>query len=167
VEELIPVNLPLGTVQRVLQNLLKERVSIKDITAILDTLLDHSINVKDPEVLTEHVRQALSRSITRQYVDDRGKLLVFTLDPTFEKFMTQTDGGVSPDIINRLVKSIESVLSSEKIKGLQPVILCSSNVRRLLRRIVERISSSIAVLSSSEIIPTVNLEIKGMVKYEN
>lgn len=168
VEELVPANLTLGAVQRVLQNLLKERVPIKDIITIFDTLLDHSPNIKDPEMLTEYVRQALARTITKQYLNDDSRLTVFTLDPTFEKLMSQTDGGsISPDVINRLVKSIEKVLSSGKLRGVQPIILCSPNIRRYLRRIVERISSSIVVLSSSEIVSTTNLDIRGMLRYEN
>jgi len=168
VEELVPANLTLGAVQRVLQNLLKEKVPIKDIMSILETLLDHSPNVKDPEILTEFVRQGLSRTITRQYVDAEGKLPVFTLDPTYEKLLSQVDGGgVTPDVINNIAKSVEQVLSSGKLKGAQPIILCSANIRKYLKKIVERISSSFVVLSSSEIISTTNLDIRGMVKYEN
>ncbi len=168
VEELIPSHLTLGAVQRVLQNLLKERVPIKDMVKILDTLLDYSPNVKDTEILTEYVRQALSRTITRQYVIDDGRLPVFTLDPTFEKLLLQVeDGGINPDIINKLVKSIESLLSSGKVEGIQPIILCSANVRKYLRKIVERITPSLVVLSSAEIVSNTNLDIKGMVKYED
>jgi flagellar biosynthesis protein FlhA len=168
IEELVPANLTLGAVQRVLQNLLKERVPIKDIITIFDTLLDYSPNIKDPEVLTEYVRQALARTITKQYINDDGRLPVFTLDPMFEKFMTQTEGGaISPDVINKLVRSIEKVLASGKFRGIQPVILCSSAVRKYLKRVVERISSSIVVLSSSEIVSTTNLDIRGMLKYES
>jgi flagellar biosynthesis protein FlhA len=168
IEELVPANLTLGAVQRVLQNLLKERVPIKDIITIFDTLLDYSPNIKDPEMLTEYVRQSLSRTITKQYVNEDGRLTVFTLDPTFEKLLSQTDSGtISPDVINKLVKSIEKVLSSGKFKGIQPVVLCSPNVRRYLRRIVERISASIIVLSSAEIVSTTNLDIRGMLRYEN
>ncbi|RJQ45427.1 MAG: flagellar biosynthesis protein FlhA [Nitrospiraceae bacterium] len=168
VEELVPSNLSLGAVQRVLQNLLKERVPIKDIITIFDALLDHSPIVKDPEILTEYVRQALSRTITKQYVNEDGRLPVFTLDPTFEKLMSQTEGGtISPDVINKLVKSIEKALTSGKFKGIQPIVLCSPGVRRYLRKIVERISSSIVVISSADIISTVNLDIRGMLRYEN
>ncbi|RJQ13392.1 MAG: flagellar biosynthesis protein FlhA [Nitrospiraceae bacterium] len=168
VDELIPAQLTLGAVQRVLQNLLKERVPIKDIITVIDTLLDYAPGIKDPETLTECVRQSLSRTITKQYVNENGRLPVFTLDPAFEKLMSQADtGGFTPDIINRLVRSIEKVLASGKLKGVQPVILCSANVRRYLRRVVERISSSIVVLSSSEIVSTTNLDIRGMVRYED
>lgn len=168
VEELIPGNLTLGAVQRVLQNLLKERVSIKDIMTIFETLLDYSPSVKEPETLTEYVRQALSRTITKQYLNDQGKLTVFTLDPRYEKVLSQAEGGgVTPDVINRLVKSIENILSSGKLKGAQPIILCSANIRKYIRKIVERISSSFVVLSSAEIVSKTDLDIRGMVKYEN
>ncbi len=168
VEELIPANLTLGAVQRVLQNLLKERIPIKDIMAIFDSLLDNSPNVKDPEMLTEYVRQALSRTITRQYMDDNGKLPVFTVDPTFERMLSEVEKGqVNPDIVNKIAKSIEGVLSSGSLQGAQPIILCSSNIRRFKRKIVERISSAIVVLSTAEIIATTNLDIRGMVRYEN
>jgi flagellar biosynthesis protein FlhA len=168
VEELIPGNLTLGAVQRVLQNLLKERVSIKDIMTIFEALLDYSPGVKDPETLTEYVRQALSRTITKQYVNDNGKLTVFTLDPRYEKILSQSEGGgVTPDVINRLVKSIENILASGKLKGAQPIILCSANIRKYIRKIVERISSSFVVLSSAEIVSKTDLDIRGMVKYEN
>lgn len=168
VEELIPNNLTLGTVQRVLQNLLRERVPIKDVVSIFDTLLDYSPSVKDPEKLTEYVRQGLSRTITRQYINEEGKLPVFTLDPTYENLLSQAEGGaVTPDIINRLVRSIEKVLNSGKLKGSQPIILCSGNIRRYIRKIVERLSSSFIVLSSSEILSNTTLDIRGMVKYEN
>ena len=168
VEELIPETISLGGVQRVLQNLLKERIPVRDIITILDTLLDYAPKTKDPEMLTEYVRQTLSRTITKQYVNDKGRLSVFTLDPTYENMITQAQSGsINPDIVNGLARSIEKILTSGMLKGTQLVILCSSNVRRYLRRIVEGISNSIVVLSSSEIIPSTNLDIKGMVKYEN
>jgi flagellar biosynthesis protein FlhA len=168
VEELIPTHLTLGAVQRVLQNLLKEKVPIKDMVTILETLLDHAPSVKDPEILTEYVRQALSRTITKQYLNEEGKLPVFTLDPVFESYLTQAEEGKTPpDLITKLAKSIEKVLKSGRLMGAQPVILCSANVRRYIRKIVERISSSIAVISSAEILPDTNLDIRGMVKYED
>ena len=168
VEELVPANLTLGAVQRVLQNLLKERVPIKDIMTIFDILLDYSPKVKDPDTLTEYARQALSRTITKQYVNDDGKLPVFTLDPVYEKLLTQADGNsINPDVLSKFVKSVETILTSGLLKGAQPVILCSTTVRKYIRKIVERISSSLVVLSHSEIVPTTNLDIRGMVKYEN
>jgi len=102
---------------------------------ILEALLDYSPGVKDPETLTEYVRQALSRSITKQYVNDEGKLTVFTLDPKIRK---NTVPGrrrrCYSDVINRLVKSIENILASGKLKGAQPIILCSANIRKYIQK---------------------------------
>ena len=74
---------------------------------------------------------------------------------------------MTPDVINGLVKSIESVLTSGKLMGAQPIILCSAGIRKIIRKIVERISSSFIVLSSSEIVSSTDLDIRGIVKYEN
>jgi flagellar biosynthesis protein FlhA len=168
VEELIPANLTLGAVQRVLQNLMKERVPIKDIITIFETLLDYAPATKDPETLTEYARQGLSRVITKQYINEEGKLSVFTLDPTYEHMLTNQEGGnVTPDMINKLARSIENVLSSGKLKGAQPIILCSGSIRKYIKKIVERISSSFVVLSSAEVVANTDLDIRGMVKYEN
>jgi len=167
VEELIPTNLTLGAVQRVLQNLLKERVPIKDLITILETLLDHSLNIKDPELLTEFVRQALSKHITKQHVVNN-KLSVFMLDPLFEKIFSQTEANaIGIDNINRFIKGVEKSLSIDKLKGMQPIILCSPNVRRCVRKILDRVSPSIVVLSTAEITPNTKLQTIGVVKYED
>ena len=170
VEELVPTVLPLGTVQRVLQNLLRERIPIKDIITILETLLDHGQTVKDHEVLTEFVRQALSRVITKQYMMPDGTLPVFTLDPVLERELLQAveDGaGFSPTLIQRLMKGLEKAVNSEKTRNIQPVIICSPQTRRHLRKITERIMPSVAVLSSSEISPEAKIYSLGMVSHEN
>ncbi|GBE01039.1 flagellar biosynthesis protein FlhA [bacterium BMS3Bbin06] len=170
VEELVPAMLPLGTVQRVLQNLLKERVPIKDIITILETLLDHGQTVKDHETLTEFVRQSLARTITRQHLLPDGTLPVFTLDPIFEKEMVQSLGegaGVSPQLMQRLMKSLDRATKDERVKSIQPILVCSPQVRKHLRKITERIMPSLVVLSSGEISPEVKLYSLGMVSYEN
>ncbi len=170
VEELVPAMLPLGTVQRVLQNLLKERVPIKDIITILETLLDHGQTVKDHETLTEFVRQSLARTITRQHLLPDGTLPVFTLDPIFEKEMVQSLGegaGVSPQLMQRLMKSLDRAIKDERVKSIQPILVCSPQIRKHLRKITERIMPSLVVLSSGEISPEVKLYSLGMVSYEN
>jgi len=170
VEELVPAMLPLGTVQRVLQNLLKERVPIKDIITILETLLDHGQTVKDHETLTEFVRQSLARTITRQHLLPDGTLPVFTLDPIFEKEMMQSLGegaGVSPQLMQRLMKSLDRATKDERVKSIQPILVCSPQIRKHLKKITERIMPSLVVLSSGEISPEVKLYSLGMVSYEN
>ncbi len=170
VEELIPSVLPLGTVQRVLQNLLRERVPIKDIVTILETLLDYGVNVKDPEILTEHVRQSLARVITKQYTLPDGTVPIYTLDPRLEREIIQNieEGtSISPHLIQKLMKGLEKILNDERLKSIQPIIVCSPQVRRHLRKIMERIMPSVVVISSNEISSDAKLFSMGTVDYEN
>ncbi len=170
VDELIPSMLTLGALQRVLQNLLKEKVPINDMLSILETLLDYAPSIKDVEILTEYVRQSLSRFITKQYMGQDGAIYVVTLDPEFEILLSKaidSGGAISPDVLNKLIKAIEKSVLEEKFKGTQPIILCSQHVRRFLRKIVERFIPSIVILSSSEISSSVKLHTTGVIKYED
>lgn len=170
VDELIPTQLTLGGVQRVFQNLLKERVPINDKITILETLLDYSSSVKDPELLTEYVRQALSRHITKQYMSQGGDIKVITLDPRLESELMQAieaNNMINPDIVNRLIKSIEKFILQDGTKGNLPIILCSAQVRRFLRKITERTLPSLVILSNAEIFPSVKLSVIGVLKYED
>ena len=170
VEELVPAVLPLGTVQRVLQNLLKEGVPIKDIVTILETLLDYGTNIKDPELLTEYVRQSLARIITKQYTLPDGTVPVYMLDPRLERELLQNveEGtSISPQLIQRLMKGLEKTLNDERIRSMQPVIVCSPQVRRHLRKIIERIMPSVVVISSNELSTDAKLFSLGTVSYED
>ncbi len=169
VDELIPTHMTLGGVQRVLQNLLRERVPVNDIVTILETLLDIAPTTKDVDLLTEHVRQGLSRYITRQFAAPDGVISVISLDPRFESALTRAMGGepMSPDVVSRLLRGIEGCLEGVRAKGAQPVILCSLQVRRFLRRLLEKFAPSIPVLSSAEVSPSARISTVGMVKYEN
>jgi flagellar biosynthesis protein FlhA len=169
-DELIPAHLTLGGVQRVLQNLLKERVPINDLVTILETLLDYAPSVKDAELLTEYVRQSLSRYITRKYTAVDGSINVMALDPKFERALSQAmeDGGaVRPDVVTKLLRAIESAAKEDTFKGSFPIILCSVSVRRFLRKITERFLPALAVLSNAEIAPSVKLYTTGVVRYED
>ncbi len=170
IEELIPANMTLGAVQRVLQNLLRERVPINDLSVILETLLDYSPTVKDIEILTEYARQALSRYITRQYITKEGNIPVITLDPKYEmQFNKAAEEGkaISPDIVSKLIKGIEGVLRKSNLSGTQPIILSSTNIRRFLKKVTERFLPSIVVLSNVEIYPSANIYTMGMIEYED
>ncbi len=170
VDELIPSQMTLGGVQRVLQNLLRERVPINDLTTILETLLDYSPSTKDVDLLAEYVRQALSRYLMRQYVTQEGVLSVMALDPGFEIALSQAmdaGGGISPDVVTKLMTAIERAVRSERFKAGQPIVLCSAKVRRFLRRITERFAPSLVILSSAEIPPSVKLQTIGVVRYED
>jgi flagellar biosynthesis protein FlhA len=169
-DELIPAQMTLGGVQRVLQNLLKERVPINDLVTVLETLLDHAPSTKDLEILTEHVRQSLSRYITRQYLSGDGSLYVMTLDPRFELTVSQaleSGGSLSPDFMAKLIRALEKAIREDRFKGTQPIILCSPQVRRFLRKMTERFIPSLVVLSSAELAPTAKLNTTGVVKYED
>jgi flagellar biosynthesis protein FlhA len=170
VDELIPVTLTLGGLQRVLQNLLKERVPINDLITILETLLDHTLVTKDAEMLTEYVRQSLSRFITKQYLAADGGVHVMTLDPRFERVLLQSleSGGViNPDVVTRLMKGIETAISSGRMKGMQPIILCSTQARRFLKKITDRFLPTMVVLSNAELYPSAKLYTTGVLKYED
>jgi flagellar biosynthesis protein FlhA len=170
VDELIPTLLTLGQVQRVLQYQLKERVPINDMVTILETLLDYAVTTKDVEQLGEHVRQSLSRHITKLYALQDGSIPVFTLDPRFETHISRSvQGGeaVSPDFVNKLVRGIEKLVDTDGMRGAQPIIVCSSQIRRFLKKLMERFMPSVVVLSNAEIAPPVRLSSLGMVKYED
>ncbi len=170
VEELIPNHLTLGTLQRILQNLLKERVPINDMVTILECLLDYAPQIKDVEILTEYVRQALSRYITKSYINQDGIIKVVTLDPNIEREIAkanETSGAISPELINKLIKSIEKGITNGVFKGEYPIILCSSVVRRHVRKITERLLPSLVILSSSEIYDNAKIQVTGVLKYED
>ena len=170
VDELIPVTLTLGGLQRVLQNLLKERVPINDLITILETLLDHAPATKDTEALTEYVRQSLSRFITKQYMSPDGGVHVMTLDPRFERVLLQaleSGGVINPEVVTRLMKGVETSISSGRMKGMQPIILCSTQARRFLKKIAERFLPSMVVLSNAELSPSAKLYTTGVLKYED
>jgi flagellar biosynthesis protein FlhA len=170
IDELIPVHQTLGGVQRVLQNLLRERVPINDLVTILETLVDYAPTTKDIDLLTEHVRQALSRFITRQYATRDGSIPVMTLDPKFERVLYQTvetGDAISPDSVNRLLRGIEGILKNDRIKGIQPIILCSPQIRRFLKKLMEKFLPAVVVLSNAEISSAARIYTIGMVRYED
>ncbi|OGP50533.1 MAG: flagellar biosynthesis protein FlhA [Deltaproteobacteria bacterium RBG_13_43_22] len=170
VDELIPSHMTLGGVQRVLQNLLREQVPIKDLVTILETLLDFSPSVKEMDQLTEHVRQSLSRYLTKQYEGQDGHIPVLVLDPRFEKPIyesIQSGGSISPDLISKLLRAMEKILGKGVKSEAQPVLVCSAHIRRFIRRFADKFLPSVAVLSNAEISPSAKLYTLGMVRYED
>ena len=171
VSELIPDNLSLGDVQKVLQNLLRERVSIKDIVTILEALADYAPATKDTDILTEYVRQRLSLAICRRYVGSDGNLTVFTFHPGVEQMITdnirQTELGsrliLDPGRVQELLRAIRDQIEAVAQRGHEPVALCSPRIRLHVRRLIEQTFPSVAVLSYAEIAPDVNIESIGLV----
>ncbi len=169
VEELMSIT-TLGNMQRVFQTLLKERVPINDVMTILETILDYGPQVKDAELLTEFARQALNRHITKQYATQDGSVPVFTLDPKYENMLLrsiQTGEAINPDMVNKLIKGLEKLIDSDEFRGMQPIILTSVQVRRHIRKLMEKFLPSVIVLSNAEISSTGKLYTLGVVRYED
>jgi flagellar biosynthesis protein FlhA len=166
IEELIPNLLTLGKVQRVLQNLLKEQISIRDLRTILEQLADFAPTTQDTDVLTEFVRQALARPITKQYQAADGTLSVMTLDRGIEGIIegsiqkTETasflalEPSVAEKLLARLKNSMESI--APKLES-APVLLASPSIRLHLRRFTERFLPDLVILSHSEVTPSVQI----------
>ncbi|MFO7877354.1 MAG: flagellar biosynthesis protein FlhA [Desulfovermiculus sp.] len=170
VEELIPGLMTLGQVVKVLQNLLREDVSIRDLRTILETLADHANQGLDPDQLTEFVRQALARHISRKYVQDQNTLPVLVLDSQVEEAMQQavkqTGQGVymalDPQTAQKIVEGINKQLSKAG-QGGQLALLCPPNLRLHMRRLVERYIPRLPVLSHAEVVPDLKVRAIGTV----
>ncbi|OZB97816.1 flagellar biosynthesis protein FlhA [Paenibacillus sp. XY044] len=171
VDELIPSVLSIGDVQKVLAKLLREKISIRDLVSIFETLADYGQYTKDPDVLTEYVRQALSRQITQQFSREGETLRVITVGPTLEKKIAdsvqQTDQGSylamdpvsTQTVYQKLSEQINRLLQS----GQQPILLASPTIRMYLRQVIERTMQDIPVLSYSELEPNVEIQSVGVV----
>ncbi len=171
VKDVIPELISLVEVQKILQNLVKERVSIRDLVTILETIGDYVHVTKDPDLLTEYCRQALSRVICREYVNNEGNINVFTLDPQIEQMITQsiqrTDYGsflaLDPQVGQEILSAIGEQLKKLTDRGLQPIVLCNPQVRLYVRKLTERAFPNLIVLSYNEIAPKVNIQSVGQV----
>ncbi len=172
VEELVPNLLPLGIVQKVLQNLLRERVSIRDMLTICETLADYAPATKDPDVLTEYVRQKLARSIINSLVDDKGTLNVLTIETKIEDLLREslqkTEHGVylnvEPNMAQRLVEVVQTEAERVAAEGYQPIILCSPVIRRHLWQLLVRFVPQIVVLANTELTSRLNIKSLGTIE---
>ncbi|MEX2446361.1 MAG: flagellar biosynthesis protein FlhA [Dehalococcoidia bacterium] len=175
VEELVPGVLTVGEVQGVLQLLLAEGVSVRNLVTVAETLSDLGRQSKDVEALAEGVRTALARQLTMQHRAEDGRLHAITLNPRIEQSLaqglTQTETGsalaVSPDLLQRLLAALASQLERAAASGQQPVLLTSARIRRPMRRLIERALPSLAVLSFSEVAREVEVEAVGMVEVDS
>ena len=171
VDEVVPDLLNVGEVQKVLANLLRERISIRDIGTILEVLSDYARATKDTEILTEYVRHAMNRQITQQNVQN-GTLPCITLDPALENRIAggvqRTDHGsyvsIDPDSMQKLIAAINEELPKLTNMGYQPIVLTSPAVRLYFRKLVERSVPGLIVLSHAEIEQSVEIQILGVVK---
>ena len=174
VEELIPGVLTIGEVQAVLQQLLAEGVSIRDLVTIAETLADRGRQAKEPELLTEAVRAALARQITVQHRAPDGKIHAITLHPVLERHLAgslkQADNGgalvIEPALMQSLLAEVASQMERAAATGDQPVLLTSSRIRRPLRRLTERSLPALPVLAFNEIASEVEVRAIGTVEVE-
>jgi flagellar biosynthesis protein FlhA len=166
VEELVPNLLPLGGVVRVLQNLLREQVPIRDLLAICETLADWASATKDLDILTEHVRHALARTLTKIYLTPEGNIAAITLGHSLESAISgalqQTEHGtflsLDPHIAQQMMHNLAKHLEKLSSIHYQPVVMCSAQIRYHVKRLVDRFMPRVAVLSYDEILPNVEIQ---------
>ncbi|HLE86958.1 MAG TPA: FHIPEP family type III secretion protein, partial [Candidatus Brocadiaceae bacterium] len=172
VEELAPGIMPLASIQEVLKNLLKEQVPIRDMATILETIADYAPVTKDSEVITEYVRQKISRMICQRYQNAEGKIGVISFDPQLEQAIAsaihKTERGyllaLEPNMAQKLIDKLVEVVKGSLSSGYEAVLLTSSNVRSHIRRLIENALPQVPVLSYKEITPGVRIESLGIVK---
>ena len=175
VEELIPGVLTLGDVQKVLRNLLRERVPIRNFEIILESLADYGRRSKDPIVLTEHARQALARTICREFKDDKGQINAVTLDPRLEQKMIdslkESDTGayiaLDPMTSRRIIAAVTEESKRMVNEGLQPIVVCSPKIRPYFKQLVQGSLPGLVVLSFAEIAQEAGLHSERMVSIES
>lgn len=171
VEELVPDLMSVGEIQKVLANLLQERISIRDMATILEVLADYARLTKDTEVLTEYVRHALARQITRQNVQNN-ILPCITLDPALENIISaavqRTEHGsyvsLEPLQMQKLLGALNTELPKLTNLGYQPIVLTSPAVRLYFRKLIERSVPGMIVLSHAEVEASVEIQVLGVVR---
>lgn len=169
IEELVPNTLSVGEIQKVLQSLLREKVSIRDLVTIFETLADYGGRTKDPVTLTEATRASLNRSITRPLLNESGELPVISLSPAWESRLREAliqdeggsylalDSGGFEDLVKELSETCQTVASA------QWTLLCSSNIRYHLRKLIERFIPQLTIVSPNDIPPNLQIVSQGVV----
>ncbi len=172
INELIPDHLTIGQIQKVLQNLLREGIAIRDMVTILETLADYASQTSDLQVLTEYVRQGLARQITAAF-SENNTIYVITLSPKIEDLISQsveqTDQGsylaIEPKQAQQIFQNLSETIQNVMQKGYQPIILTAPMIRHHFKSLTSRVAPDLTVLSFNELEPTLNIQSVGMVKY--
>jgi flagellar biosynthesis protein FlhA len=172
VSDLVPDIMPLGTVLKVLQSLLREGVSIRDLRSILETLAEFGTSTKDADALTEYVRQALYRTITERIKGSQGDVPLFTLDRALEETVARsiihTDHGsqlnLDPKVTQTILASLNEKIEEATSQGEKMVVLCSPVIRRHFKRLTEKFIPNMIVVSHNELSPEVNIRSLGTVR---
>ena len=171
VEELVPKLMGVGDIQKVLQNLLEEGISIRDLLTIFETLADHAATTHDPDILTEYARQSLKRAISNKYFSGNDTSSVVTLDPAVEQeimgAVKQTEQGayltLAPDRIRKIVDSVKQEVEKLENMGKMPIIITSPIVRIYFKKMINDYVKDLPVVSYNEIESNVELQSVGMV----
>lgn len=174
VEEVIPNLIPLGTLVRVLSHLLREGVPIRDLRTILETIADHATSTKDADILTEVARQALGRTITKQYLAPDGSLPIIGLDPRLDRTLADQANAAGqgnqwvpdPLVAQKLLTALKQAAERMVGRGHQPVILCSPSLRRHLRKLTDRILHSVPILGLNEVDSVTRLQAMETVRLD-
>jgi flagellar biosynthesis protein FlhA len=172
VEDLIPNVLSVNVVLKVLKNLLREGVSIRDLKTVLEALAEMAPHQKDANILTEHVRSSLSRSITKKLVGFDGQLTLLTLDKNVEETIAsgiiQTDQGaqvsLDPEFVRQFISQLNEQAAQMLQESNQAVVLCSPLIRSHVKQLVDRFIPNITVISHNELTPSVNIRSFGTVR---
>jgi flagellar biosynthesis protein FlhA len=175
VEELVPNLLALGVVQKVLQNLLRERISIRDMLTIVETLADFAPMGKDPDLLTEYVRQRLAKGMLAPYLQEGKILQVTILDRELEEILNKnikhTEHGsyltLAPGLVEEIVQAVSKEVEQQVAINTQPIIMTSPSLRRHVRKLIEPSLPAVMVVSHAEIVDDINLQSSGKVSLIN
>ena len=169
VEDLVPKLLPIGTVQRVLQNLLEEGVNIRDMRSIIECLAEHAPRTQDPVQLTTRVREALGRAIMQALFPGNAEVQVMALEPGLERILMQAmasggeGGAIEPGLADTLLRQTAQIAQRQEDIGLPPVLLVPSQLRMLLSRFLRRAVPSLKVISNSEVPESRTIRVTAMV----
>jgi flagellar biosynthesis protein FlhA len=174
VDELVPNLLSPGIVQKVLQNLIREGVSVRDLQTICETLADFATLSKDPDILTEYVRQSLARTITRPYETEDHKFPVLSLQQGLEERLARgiqkSDSGtllsLDPGFLQQFIQVTSNEVKRAVSMGHHPVLLCSPMVRRHLKKLLERFLPDVAVVSHSELSNSLEIRSVGIIRMD-
>jgi flagellar biosynthesis protein FlhA len=176
VEELTPETLPIGTIQKVLQSLLREGIPIRDLGAILESLVDYARVTKNVDVLTEYVRHSLSETIARLHRDSHGVMHAIAMGPELEHALTNAlqnqresgpSLGLSPSTIRVIHESLTANIEVASHAGVGAVVLCAATVRPYFYRLIHTSFPSVAVLSFTELPPETEIEFIGKLEVSN
>jgi len=171
VTDTVPGIVSLGELQKVLQHLLRERIPVRDLTTILETVADFAPKVGESDQLGELVRAALGRTVTRQYLDSDRKLFCLTLEPALERAIQESiqqsaSGSIlalDPETVGVIVQDATQAVEEAKALGKSPVLLCSVSIRLPLRRMLDRHLPKLPLLAYNEVASTADVEILGQI----